>query len=312
MKRKTLVLSVCLVLAALLALVPGGVMAQTKSPAIVQFQPDWQAVSSGAVVAVDVWAESVSDFYGVQFEFQFQTANLVGLTVTEGLAFTSVGPGNYLVTQNEFVGDRVRFAATLVGVAPQNGNLHLARIEFHGLAEGVSPLQWVDIILANDMGAAMPYMQQNGAIVVTDQLDITGHAFMQGRTNHTGIGVEASRPPFFTASTLTAADGSYAFANAPAGMYEFLLEHDLYLAAHITNCDTGVGTSFSPPPITLLGGDLNADQAINIMDLAYCGAVFGTATPDADINADGIVNLLDLVLIGINFGETGPTPYVCP
>ena len=78
------------------------------------------------------------------------------------------------------------------------------------------------------------------------------------------------------------------------------------------NCNTGAGTEFNPPPITLVAGDLNSDQNINIMDLTRCAAVFGTPDPGADLNADGIVDLLDLVLIGINFGRVGPTVAVCP
>jgi hypothetical protein len=311
MKRRTLVFSVLASLALLLALVPGGVMAQTKSPTIVVFAPEWQFLSSGGTTTVDVYVTNASNFYGVQFEFQFDTTRLEGLTVTEGAAFTGVAP-DYIVTQHTFSGDRALFAASLVGVAPLNGDLHLATIEFRGKATGIAELQWVNVILANSSGAAMPHVTRDGTIAVTDQIDIVGYAFMQGRTDHTDIKVEASGPPLFYADALTDADGRYEIIDALAGEYVLLMEHDLYLAASLENCDTGVGSVFNPPPVTLLGGDLNADQVINIMDLTRCASVFGSADPGADINADGVVNLLDLVLIGINFGETGPTVQFCP
>jgi hypothetical protein len=235
---------------------------------------------------------------------------LDGLTVTEGAAFTGVGAGNYFVTQKTIVGDRVRFAAALTGVAPLNGDLHIATIEFRGRGAGSSPLEWINVILANDAAAPIAHIRRNGTIVVTDLLNIVGYAFLQGRHDHSLIDVEVSGP--IVADVQTAADGRYEIIDARAGWYEFLFEHDLYLPAHLRNCNTGAGTEFNPPAVTLVAGDLNRDSAINIMDLTRCAAVFGTADPGADLNADGIVNLLDLVLIGVNFGRVGPTTQVCP
>jgi hypothetical protein len=310
MKRRTLVISASLVLAALLALIPGSVMAQERSPTIVLFDPAGQTIFANQVTTVDVVVTNASDFYGAQFEFRFRPALLDGLTVTEGGVFTGVGAGNYVVTQDEIVGDRVRFAASLVGVPAQNGDLHIATIEFRGRDAGGSPLEWINVILANDVGAAIPHIRRNGGIRVIDTLDIAGYAFLQGRQNHAGIDVEVSGPEI--ADVVTDANGYYVVPAVRSGRYEFLFEHDLYLATHLRNCDTGIGTEFNPPPVTLVAGDLNSDQAINIMDLTRCAAVFGQPDPGADLNDDGIVNLLDLVLIGINFGRVGPTVAVCP
>ena len=310
MKRKTLVISVCLVLATLLALVPSSALAQEKSPTIVLFAPAGQTIFSQTTTTVEVWVMNAADFYGAQFEFRFRPQFLDGLTITEGAAFTGVGAGNYWVTQNDFVGDRARFAASLIGVPPLNGDLHIATIEFRGQNAGNSPLEWINIILANDVGAPIPHIRRNGNINVTDLLDIVGYAFLQGRQNHTGTTVEVSGP--IIADVPTNVDGRYEILNARAGRYEFLFEHDLYLPAHLRNCNTGAGTEFNPPAVTLVAGDLNRDAAINIMDLTRCAAVFGAADPGADLNADGIVNLLDLVLIGVNFGRVGPTTQVCP
>jgi len=310
MKRKTLVISVCLALAALLALVPGNAIAQERSPTIVYFAPQGQTILSGTTTTVEVWVRNASNFYGAQFEFQFNPAFLDDLTVTEGAAFTGVGAGNYWVTQNDFGVNTARFAATLIGVPSLNGDLHIATIEYRGRDAGYSPLTWIDVVLANDVGAPIPHIRRNGGISVTDLIDIVGYAFLQGRQNHAGIDVEASGP--IIADVVTAADGRYEILGARAGRYEFLFEHDLYLAARLQNCDTGAGLEFNPPPVTLVAGDLNRDQAINIMDLTRCAAVFGSPDPGADINADGIVDLLDLVLIGINFGRVGPTVATCP
>jgi len=310
MKRRTPIIIVCSVLVALVALIPGAAIAQEKSPTIVLFDPAWQSISSGNTTTVEVWVQNASDFYGAQFEFRFDPTYLDGLTVTEGTAFTGVGVGNYIVTQKLFTGDRALFAASLAGVPSLNGDLHIATIEFRGRNAGTSYLQWVNVILANDVGAPIAHIRRNGTIVVTDLVNIVGYAFLQGRSNHSLVDVEVSGPT--VADVQTNIDGRYEIIDARAGWYQFLFEHDLYLPVHLTNCNTGAGTEFNPPAVTLLAGDLNKDAAINIMDLTRCAAVFGTADPGADLNADGVVNLLDLVLIGINFGRVGPTTQVCP
>jgi hypothetical protein len=53
--------------------------------------------------------------------------------------------------------------------------------------------------------------------------------------------------------------------------------------------------------VTLLGGDINGDRQVDILDIAYMGGRFQTTDPLADLNADGIVDILDLVMAAGNF-----------
>jgi hypothetical protein len=315
MKRKTVVLVSTVLAALILSLIPGGaiaggVAAQEKSPTIVLLAPAGVTIGLGDTVDIEVHVQNVSNFYGVQFALRFNPAILDGVSVVEGPAFTGLPAGGYMTTQKDFVGDRARFAATLVGQPPLNGDLHLATVRFRGRDAGNSPLTWANLILANDVGAAIPYISRTGNVVVADRIDIVGYAFMQGRTNHAGIDVEVSGP--IVADVTTAADGRYVLTDVRSGRYQFLFEHEMYLATELRNCDTGAGTEYRPPSVTLVAGDLNRDQNIDIMDLTRCAGVFGSADPGADINGDGVVNLFDLVLIGINFGQTGPVVLICP
>jgi len=64
--------------------------------------------------------------------------------------------------------------------------------------------------------------------------------------------------------------------------------------------------------ITLLGGDANNDNVVNIFDLTIVGVAYGTSPPSdprADINNDNIVNILDLVLVGGNYDKRAPRPW---
>lgn len=56
-----------------------------------------------------------------------------------------------------------------------------------------------------------------------------------------------------------------------------------------------------------LAGDDSVDEPggpVNIVDLAFVAAHYGTFDPAADLNLDGIVNILDLALLAQNFDQT--------
>ncbi len=64
--------------------------------------------------------------------------------------------------------------------------------------------------------------------------------------------------------------------------------------------------------ITLLGGDVNDDNRIDIRDLSYVAWHFDGYDARADINGDGQVDILDLSLTAGNFGRIGPTTWHVP
>jgi hypothetical protein len=73
----------------------------------------------------------------------------------------------------------------------------------------------------------------------------------------------------------------------------------------------------------LRGGDVNADKAINILDIGAIISKFSStgvnvrsdladctdADEPADINDDGNINISDLAIAAGNWGRTGPTPW---
>jgi hypothetical protein len=61
--------------------------------------------------------------------------------------------------------------------------------------------------------------------------------------------------------------------------------------------------------ITLIGGDINGDNEIDVRDLSYVAWQFDESDPKADINGDGVVDIFDLSLIAGNFGRKGPIEW---
>ena len=69
-------------------------------------------------------------------------------------------------------------------------------------------------------------------------------------------------------------------------------------------------TNFDP----LSASDVNADGVINILDLTFIAAHFGTTpaadqTLNPDVNGDDTVDILDLTLVGSHLGKRSGIPF---
>ena len=128
---------------------------------------------------------------------------------------------------------------------------------------------------------------------------------LDGRSNHAGALILAEPGGY---STLTGSAGDYILGPLPPGMYFVDVEMDSYLRAGEREFQVVAGQVTTLPPVVLLGGECNGDDAINIVDAGTVSFSFGLHAgepgfnPLADINNDGIVDIYDLVMIGNNFG----------
>jgi len=96
----------------------------------------------------------------------------------------------------------------------------------------------------------------------------------------------------------------------PAGTYTVDVSHAGYLRAGEREFQVAAGQTIELPPVTLLGGDCNNSDTIDITDGAIASASFGFAAgqagfdPRADFTADGTIDIFDLTILGNNFGCT--------
>ncbi|MGB8644400.1 MAG: hypothetical protein WCF84_04135 [Anaerolineae bacterium] len=116
----------------------------------------------------------------------------------------------------------------------------------------------------------------------------------------------------------TDTNGNYQIIKAGAGTgvttgdYTATVTRRAYLSAARTTVTIAAGSNTITPTPTLLGGDINNDNTIDIGDLSAMGGSFGasiTADTGADVNGDGFVNIFDLVLAGGNYGLTAPQSW---
>jgi hypothetical protein len=285
--------------------------AQSEEP-VVYLNPAFGEVDITEQIAVEVWISDVTDFYGVEFELIYDPAIVDALSVVEGSAFTD-WPDEYEVVQANVGGGLVEFAASLLATPkapPLSGDLHLATITFDPVAEGVSDLLWAEIKVSDSAGDPIDFAYLDGSITVVYMGDVRGDAYLEGRSNHVDIAVDLVNGT--VATTMTDSWGDYGFDDVISGLYDLSFEHDMYLSAELTGCAVAGGVTNYLPAVTLLAGDLNNDEVIDILDLSFCAFHFNEVYADADANADGIVDIFDIVLIGKNFGQTGPTVFTCP
>jgi hypothetical protein len=151
-------------------------------------------------------------------------------------------------------------------------------------------------------------------ITVIDAGTIKGVVKRQGaQTNHGGtqtVGIAVDDGVVATATT--AADGSFSLVVPMGGTYTVNASYPGYLQSQKGSVYV-VGTTVDIGPTTLVGGDVNADNCINILDIVSIIGKFGMtglpASSPEDINDDGTINILDLTIAAGNFTRCGPTVW---
>ena len=126
----------------------------------------------------------------------------------------------------------------------------------------------------------------------------------------------------------TNASGVFGLNGMAAGTYTLHAVYPGYLASEKSGfVITNGAQPFDAGTTSLRGGDVNNDNAINILDIGTIISKFGqtgssvgstalncanaSSTDDpVDINDDGNINISDLAIAAGNWGKTGPTPWI--
>ena len=107
-------------------------------------------------------------------------------------------------------------------------------------------------------------------------------------------------------------NGNFSSPEFPSGSYNLLIKVQGYLARLYPNTEIVSGTN-SLDVNSLIPGDLNGDNFVNLLDISVINAAFGSTAGDsnynpiADLNCDGLVNVLDVSVLNTSFGLAGET-----
>lgn len=152
----------------------------------------------------------------------------------------------------------------------------------------------------------------NGAITIPACVTggcVEGYVSPQGRYDFSGVRVVAGAHEAYTDST-----GYFRLDGVEAGTYDVTAEMYGYLDAMASGVEVVAGAECTLlGTTTLWGGNVapqpEPDNAIDILDVSYIGANFGTGEATADVTGDGVVNVLDLTVAAANFSMLGPTSW---
>ncbi len=105
-------------------------------------------------------------------------------------------------------------------------------------------------------------------------------------------------------------NGHFEILNPPIGTYDLILNANVSLNIGIPNYEVNDGENILDFG-SLKPGDINNDNAINVIDISYVNLSFGKSIgdtffdPRADSNCDGIVNIVDLSILNMSYLKTG-------
>ncbi|MCU0520502.1 MAG: hypothetical protein MUF84_07415 [Anaerolineae bacterium] len=206
----------------------------------------------------------------------------------------------------------VHLALSHTGTPITNRTGKIATIAWGGLAVGPTGLTVLpETVLADVDGAAVPINSTSvPAISIVPAGTITGRVERQGMTDFTGSIVTAYNSGGGVIATgPTDAAGNFSLPVPQGGIYLVQAFYHGYLKAqksnvYVVGATVGIGTT------RMLGGDVNGDNNVNILDVVGIIGVFGTpGTMSTDINDDGVVNIFDLTIAAGNFTKVGPTAW---
>ncbi len=291
----------------------------TATPStLVRIEPISQMVGVGVTTTADIRIENVTNLYGAQVNLTFDPSILQvvdsnpgqpGVQIQEG-TFPDPSSGAGSVVQSvDNVAGTITYAVTLISPAPPvSGSGVLATIVFTGTSTGTSNIHFTSAQLVDNLVQPIPSTTQDGSIeVVLTLSSLQGRAYLQGRSDHSGVSIRAG-----SYAGTTGPDAQYALT-LPPSTYEVMASKPGYLPSYLSGVNVEPGSPTVLDDVSLVGGDVNQDGIINIFDLVLVGLNFGQAPPSdarADVNGDGGVDIFDLVLIGVNYGIAGPTAWV--
>ena len=152
-----------------------------------------------------------------------------------------------------------------------------------------------------------------GAEVPPGGVSISGKVNLQGRTDHSAqVTIEVRNPgeitPLVRRVVNTSSDGSYSLnLGVGAGTYDISAKAEGFLRQTLQNV-TVPSTSVN---FSLLAGDCDGDNDVDLEDFNILAASFGSVQGDpnynssCDFNGNGAVDLPDFALLAGNFLQTG-------
>jgi len=301
-------------------LLPGSMTGPTCGPSVI-LHPAQGTFCDDSIFRMDIVIADVADLYGAEIHAQFdpdalEAVDEYGEPIYELTPGPLLDPADGLIGVNSVdnVGGYIDYAISLRDPAPSAyGGGVLATLYFQAEGTGNTAVEFTQVKLSTrpdppQPGGPIPAVTRNAAYSFSSCIQtgsMKGQVYLDGRTVHSGAMVSAE-PGGNNAMTFP--DGKFELLALVAGQYTVDVTHTSYLRSGPKTYNVIAGSTLNVGNVTLLGGDCNNDDNINILDAAMVAYAFAFTNgqpgfdPKADINGDGAVDIFDLVMVGNNFG----------
>ncbi len=192
------------------ATAPTGTVVIVQAEVVVRLEPATPQVNIGDIFDVAIRIDNVTNLAGADVQLQFNPAVLQVQDADPGKEGTQIQPGDFPVPN--FVATNVVTNTTgniqyavvqLPPTSPVSGNGLLATITFQAIASGVSPLDFTQAILANDLAQPIPATTQSGQITAGQGPTSTPtHTPVPGQATATFTATPIPGTPTFTSTPI--------------------------------------------------------------------------------------------------------------
>lgn len=135
-----------------------------------------------------------------------------------------------------------------------------------------------------------------------DENMITGQIQLQGKPSATGAAIVTGNGQ----SVTPADDGTFQFSGGESGTYEFTVSAPGYVSAHVAGANAAEAGGVNAGQILLPAGDANADNVVDIFDLAAIASPANRQNMSLDYNNDGRTDQRDVEIAAQNLDVQGP------
>ena len=169
------------------------------------------------------------------------------------------------------------------------------------------------VTATSTINTATPVTATATLTIAPNMVGVAGTITLQGAVNQ-AQSVTFQFQPMGSGSPLTenvtlSSTGAYALADIPSGVYEIGIKGSKWLQTVLSNVT--VSSNTTGVNATLIPGDINGDNVINLQDLDLLIAAFGSVAgssnwnANADLDCNGVVDLRDYFLLLSNFNDVG-------
>ena len=272
------------------------------APTVIQIQPtDLNLPLCANTAKSTVKISNVTGLFSFEIQLAFDpklvqvidsNADQAGVQV----ALASGLSGGFIVKND--VDNSVGRIVVAISVLNLSGDVVLFDINWQAKSAGMTALTFLKTDLVNGQEQPISHTTQHGQIKLSGVCSqISGQVMLQGRQVYQGIAINDG----LGQKTATDGQGNFSFY----GGVSVSAKYNGYLTA-LADIPANATGQVNVGRITLLAGDVNGDDIINIFDLSAMSSKFNSDDITADVNGDGKVDIFDLSLAANNYNQRGP------